>query len=154
MIPVPPAIPPKICAPDPSPALLLFSGHVLEPQCLPYSKGSKTECSTWYAASPGLSTGGTTCALCTDHLPELGDCTISDTSWDAVGLLSHLGTLLAQFSWLHSWCPWFLFLCTSCQPLYPKPVALPRVVVAKVQDQALSLLKAYTVGLSTWIQPI
>ncbi|KAK4819771.1 hypothetical protein QYF61_011371 [Mycteria americana] len=43
---------------------------------------------------------------------------------------------------------------TSFQPLFPKPVALHGVVVAYVQDLALSLLEPHTIDPSPSIQPV
>ena len=43
---------------------------------------------------------------------------------------------------------------TVFQPFCPKPVALPRVVVAKVQDLALGHVELHPTGLSPAIQPV
>ena len=79
---------------------------------------------------------------------------ISDTRQDAIGLLGHLSTLLAyvqpsidQHSQVH-------FLYTVLQPLCPKPVALPEVVLAKVQDPTLGLTEPHPIGHSPAIQPV
>ncbi|KAK4821657.1 hypothetical protein QYF61_026755 [Mycteria americana] len=48
-------------------------------------------------------------------------------------------------------------LCSTVaafQPLFPKPVALHGVVVAQVQDLALSLVEPHTIGLGPSIQPV
>jgi len=89
-----------------------------------------------------------------DHLPTPAGHTIPDTSQDAVGLLGHLGTLLAhvqlavnQHSQVHL--RWAAF-----QPLLPKPEALHGVVVTQVQDPALGLVEPHTVGLSPSIQSV
>ena len=50
------AAPLKTCAPDPSSALLPFSGYTPGPQCLFCSEGPKTEHSARGAATPVLST--------------------------------------------------------------------------------------------------
>ena len=86
-------------------------------------------------------------------LPAPAGHTISDTSQDAIGLLGHVGTLLAhvqssanQHLRVHS-------LYTVFQPLCPKPVALPGVTVAKVQDPAFALVECHPMGFSPAIQP-
>lgn len=43
---------------------------------------------------------------------------------------------------------------TVFQTLCPKPVALPRVVVTKVQDLSLGLLELHPIGLNRVIQPV
>ncbi|KAK4818594.1 hypothetical protein QYF61_015456 [Mycteria americana] len=79
--------------------------------------------------------------------------TFSDTSQDAIGLLGHLGTLLAHIQLAIDQHP--QVLCWAAfQPLFPKPVALHGVVVAQVQDLALSLVKPHTIDLSPSIQPV
>jgi len=84
--------------------------------------------------------------------PAPAGCTISDTSQDAVGLLGHLGTLLAHVQSSVNQHPQVHFLYTVFQPLCPKPVALPGVIVAKVQDPAFGLVES--IGFSPAIQPI
>ncbi|KAK4817018.1 hypothetical protein QYF61_025938 [Mycteria americana] len=74
-----------------------------------------------------------------DHFPSPAGHTISDTSQDAIGLLSHLGTLLAHMQPAVDQHPQVLFHQAAFQPLFPKPVALHGVVMTQVQDQALSL---------------
>ena len=54
--------------------------------------------------------------------------TISDTSQDAVGLLGHLGTLLAHLQLAVDQQPQVLFCQAAFQPLFPKPVALHGVL--------------------------
>ena len=73
---------------------------------------------------------------------------------DAVGLLGHLGTLLAHVQLAVNQHPWVLFHWAAFQPLFPKPVALHEVVVTQVQDPALGLVKPYTAGLGPSIQPL
>ena len=46
------------------------------------------------------------------------------------------------------------FLYTVFQSLCPKAVALPGVVVAKVQDLAFGLVELNSIGLSPAIQPV
>ncbi|KAK4824117.1 hypothetical protein QYF61_010740 [Mycteria americana] len=80
--------------------------------------------------------------------------TIPDTSLDAVGLLSHLGTLLAHIQAAVNQHPQVLLCWAAFQPLFPKPVALHGVVVTQVQDLALHLVEPHTVGLGPSIQPV
>ena len=79
--------------------------------------------------------------------------TISNTSQDASGLLSHLGTLVAHVQLAINQ---YLELCfdyTVLQSLCPKTVALPGVVVAKVQGLALGLVEHHLIGFSLAIKP-
>ena len=46
------------------------------------------------------------------------------------------------------------FLYTVSQPLCPKPVALPGVIAAKVQDPAFGLVESHPIGFSPAIQPV
>ncbi|GAB0208711.1 hypothetical protein GRJ2_003336800 [Grus japonensis] len=80
--------------------------------------------------------------------------TVSDTSQDAVGLLGHLGTLPAHIQLAVDQHPQVLFLRAAFQPLCPKSVVLHGVVVAQVQDSALSIVEPHTVGLGSLIQPV
>ncbi|KAK4814181.1 hypothetical protein QYF61_011904 [Mycteria americana] len=73
---------------------------------------------------------------------------------DAVGLLGHLGTLLAHIQLAIDQHPQVLFRWAAFQPLFPKPVALHGVVVTQVQDPALGLVEPHTIGLSPLIQPV
>ncbi|KAF1415053.1 Prolyl endopeptidase, partial [Spheniscus mendiculus] len=73
---------------------------------------------------------------------------------DAIGLLGHLGTLLAHVQPAVDQHPQVLFRQAAFQPLFPKPVALHGVVVAKVQDPALGLVEPHTVGLGPSTQPV
>ncbi|KAK4826007.1 hypothetical protein QYF61_003780 [Mycteria americana] len=75
-----------------------------------------------------------------DHFPSPAGHTISDTSQDAIGLLGHLGTLLAHIQLAVDQHPQVLLCWTAFQPLFPKPVALHGVVVTQVQDLALRLV--------------
>ncbi|KAK4826124.1 LOW QUALITY PROTEIN: hypothetical protein QYF61_005276 [Mycteria americana] len=59
-----------------------------------------------------------------DHFPSAAGHTISDTSQDAIGLLGHLGTLLAHIQLAVDQHAQVLFLQAAFQPLFPKPVAL------------------------------
>ncbi|KAK4814185.1 hypothetical protein QYF61_011908 [Mycteria americana] len=89
-----------------------------------------------------------------DHYPSPAGHTIFDTSQDAIGLLGHLGTLLAHTQLAVDQQPQVLFCLAAFQPLFPKPVALHGVIVAQVQDPALGLVEPHTVGLSPSIQPV
>ncbi|KAK4827828.1 hypothetical protein QYF61_021912 [Mycteria americana] len=89
-----------------------------------------------------------------DHFPSPAGHTVSDTSQDAIGLLGHLGTLLAHIQLAVAQHPQVLLCQAAFQPLFPKPVALHAVVVAQVQDLALGLVKPHTNDLGPWIQPV
>ena len=71
----------------------------------------------------------------------------SDMSQDAIGVLGHLGTLVAHVQPAVNQHPQILSSCTSFQPLCPNPVALHGVVLIKI----LALVE---VGLHPLIQPI
>ncbi|KAK4827716.1 hypothetical protein QYF61_021016 [Mycteria americana] len=132
---------------DPSPASLPFSGHAPAPQCLSCSEGPKTEHRIRGAASPVPSTGD-------DHFPSPAGHAISDTSQDAIGLLGHLGTLLAHIQAAVNQYPQVLFCQAAFQPLFPKPVALHGVVVTQGQDLALGLVEPHTIGPRPSTQPV
>ncbi|GAB0181768.1 hypothetical protein GRJ2_000642100 [Grus japonensis] len=89
-----------------------------------------------------------------NHFPSPAGHTIPDTSQDAVGLIDHLGTLLAHIQPAVDQHPQVHFQRAAFQPLFPKPVALHGVVVTKVQDPALSLVEPHTIGLTPSIQPV
>ncbi|KAK4812905.1 LOW QUALITY PROTEIN: hypothetical protein QYF61_027299 [Mycteria americana] len=89
-----------------------------------------------------------------DHCPSPAGHTISDTSQDAIGHLGHLGTLLAHTQPAVNQHAQVLLCRAAFQPLFPKPVALHGVVVAQVQDPALSLVEPHAAGLSPSIQPV
>ncbi|KAK4822029.1 hypothetical protein QYF61_006942 [Mycteria americana] len=89
-----------------------------------------------------------------DHFPSPAGHAIFDTSQDAVGLLGHLGTLLAHIQAAVNQHPQVLFHQAAFQPLFPEPVALHGVAVAQVQDLALGLVKPHTIDLSPSIQPV
>ncbi|KAK4822020.1 hypothetical protein QYF61_006868 [Mycteria americana] len=73
---------------------------------------------------------------------------------DAIGFLGCLGTLLAHIQPAVNQYPQVLFYRAAVQPLFPKPVALHGVVVAQVQDLALSFVEPHTIGPSPSIQPV
>jgi len=89
-----------------------------------------------------------------DHLPAPAGHTIPDPSQDAVGLLGHLGTLLAHVQLAVSQHPQVLFRQAAFQLLLPKPVALHGVVVTEVQDLALGHVETPTDGLGPSMQPV
>ncbi|KAJ7423224.1 hypothetical protein BTVI_10715 [Pitangus sulphuratus] len=74
--------------------------------------------------------------------------TIPDMGQDAIGLLGHLGTLLALVQPAVNQYPQVPFCLATVQPLFLKPV------VAKVQDLSLGLVEPHTVGFSLSIQPV
>ncbi|KAK4828265.1 hypothetical protein QYF61_024872, partial [Mycteria americana] len=73
---------------------------------------------------------------------------------DGIGLLGHLGTLLAHIQLAVDQHPQVLFHQAAFQALFPKPVALHGVAVTQVQDPELSLVEPHTVGLGPSIQPV
>ncbi|KAK4827433.1 hypothetical protein QYF61_017990, partial [Mycteria americana] len=89
-----------------------------------------------------------------DHFPSPAGHDISDTSQDAIGLLGHLGTLLAHTQAAVNQHPQVLFHQAAFQPFFPKPVALHGIVVAQVQDLALGLVEPHTIDLGPSIQPV
>ncbi|KAK4812634.1 hypothetical protein QYF61_012144 [Mycteria americana] len=66
-----------------------------------------------------------------DHCPSPAGHAIADTSQDAVGLLGHLGTLLAHIQLAVDQHTQVLLCRAAFQPLFPKPVALHGVAVAQ-----------------------
>ncbi|KAK4822641.1 hypothetical protein QYF61_018593, partial [Mycteria americana] len=66
-----------------------------------------------------------------DHCPSPAGHAIPDTSQDAIGLLGHLGTLLAHIQAAVNQHPQVLLCQAAFQPLFPKPVALHGVVVTQ-----------------------
>ncbi|KAK4821668.1 hypothetical protein QYF61_027136 [Mycteria americana] len=89
-----------------------------------------------------------------NHFSSPAGHTIFDTSQDAIGLLGHLGTLLAHVQLAVNQHSQGLLCWAAFQPLFPKPVALHGVVVAQMQDLALGLVEPHTIGLSPLIQPV
>ncbi|TRZ08840.1 hypothetical protein HGM15179_018280 [Zosterops borbonicus] len=73
---------------------------------------------------------------------------------DAIGLLGHLGILLAHVQLPLNQYPQVLFCLGAVQSLCPQPVALQGVVVGKMQDSALGLLNLHIAGLGPSIQPV
>ncbi|KAK4820326.1 hypothetical protein QYF61_023559 [Mycteria americana] len=89
-----------------------------------------------------------------DHFPSPAGHAIADTSQDAIGLLGHLGTLLAHIQPAVDQHPQVLLCWAAFQPLFPKPAALHGVAAAQGQDLALSLVEPHTTDLGPWIQPV
>ncbi|KAK4826890.1 LOW QUALITY PROTEIN: hypothetical protein QYF61_012078, partial [Mycteria americana] len=89
-----------------------------------------------------------------DHFPSPAGHAIFDTSQDAIGFLGHLGTLLAHIQVAVNQHSHALFCQAAFQPLFPKPVALPGVVVTQVQDLALGLVEPHTTGPILLMQPV
>ncbi|RMB92651.1 hypothetical protein DUI87_30960 [Hirundo rustica rustica] len=87
------------------------------------------------------------------NLPAPAGHTIPDASQDAIGLLGHLGTLLNHIQLAFDQYPQVPFLLGTVQPHHPHPRALQGVIVAKVQDLALGLIKLHLVRLCPYIQP-
>ncbi|KAK4826718.1 LOW QUALITY PROTEIN: hypothetical protein QYF61_010933 [Mycteria americana] len=85
-----------------------------------------------------------------NHFPSPAGHTIFDTSQDAVGLLGHLGTLLAHIQPAVNQHPQVLLCWAAFQPLFP----MHGVVVAQVQDLALGRLEPHTTDLGPSIQPV
>ena len=77
-----------------------------------------------------------------------------DAPHNMVGLPHFQGTVLTHVQLAVNWDPQILFLYTVFQLLDPKLIAPHGVVVIKVQDPTLSLVKAHTVDLSPLIQPV
>jgi len=89
-----------------------------------------------------------------DHFPTPAGHTITDTSQHAIGLLGHLGTLLAHIQLAVDQHPKILFQWAAFQPLLLKPVVLHGVSVTEVQHPALGLVESCTIDLGPLIQPV
>ncbi|XP_071415412.1 mucin-2 [Pithys albifrons albifrons] len=89
-----------------------------------------------------------------NHFPGPAGCTIPDTDQEAIGLLGHLCALLAHVQpavYQNSQLP----LClTALQSLCPQSVELQGVIVVKVQDSVLSLVKVHPVPFGPSIQSV
>ena len=89
-----------------------------------------------------------------DDFPRPAHHTIPDTSQDAIGLLGHLGTLLAHIQpTVHQYTK-APFHQAAFQPHLPKPVGLPGVVVTKMQDPTLGPIETHTVNFGPSTQSI
>ena len=80
-----------------------------------------------------------------DFFPSPTHNTIPDTSQDVIGLLGHLGTLLARIQLTVHQYTNVPFHQAAFQPLLSKPVGLPGVVVSKKQDLTLGPIETHTV---------
>ena len=80
--------------------------------------------------------------------------TIPDTSQDAIGLLGHLGTLLAHIQPTVQQYTKVPFHQAAFQPRLPKPVGLPGAVVTKMQDLTLGPVETHAINLGLSIQCI
>ncbi|KAK4814133.1 hypothetical protein QYF61_009052 [Mycteria americana] len=89
-----------------------------------------------------------------NHFPSPAGHAIFDTSQGAIGFLGRLGTLLAHIQAAVNKHPQVPLCQAAFQPLFPKPVTLHGVVVAQVQDLALSLVKPHTIDLGPSIQSV
>ena len=81
-----------------------------------------------------------------DDFPSPAHHTVPDTSQDAIGLLGHLGTLLAHVQLTVHQYTKVPFHQTAFQPLLPKPVGLLAVLVTKMQDPALGPIEMVCLG--------
>lgn len=88
--------------------LLPFSGHASGLWCLSCSEELKTEHSIWSVASPVQEDS---------HLSGPADCSTFDTNQDAIGLFSHLGTVLALIQLVVYQNPQILLHCRAFLPL-------------------------------------
>ena len=121
---------------DSSPASLPFSGHAPATQRLSCSEGPKTDL---------LKVQPHQCQVQGhDHCPTPAGHTVLDTSQDAIGLLDHLGTLLAHVQLTVDLHPQVLILRAAFQTLFHRPVALHGVAVTQTQDLALGLVEPHT----------
>ena len=89
-----------------------------------------------------------------DDFPSAAHHTIPDTCQDAIGLLGHLGTLLAHIQLTIQQYTKVPFRQTAFQPLLPKPVGLPGVVVTKMQDPTLGPIETHAINLGPSIESI
>ena len=79
---------------------------------------------------------------------------LSTGSQDAIGLLGHLGTLLAHIQLTVHQYTKVPFHQAAFQLLLPKPVGLPGVIVTKMQDRTLGSIETHSVYLGPLIQSI
>ncbi|RMC04400.1 hypothetical protein DUI87_19221 [Hirundo rustica rustica] len=88
-----------------------------------------------------------------NDLPAPAGHTIPDTGQDAIGLLGHQGTLLAHVQSVVDHYPQVPFHLSTVQSHRPQPIKVQDVIVAKMQDSALGLIKLHLIGLCPSIQP-
>ncbi|KAJ7414114.1 hypothetical protein WISP_86616 [Willisornis vidua] len=128
-------------------ALLLFSGPLQHLNIFPEWKGPKlnTILKVWphQCRIQGK-----------DHFPGPAGHTILDTGQDAIGLLGHLGTLLAHVQPPANPNRQVPFCLAALQPLCPQPTVLHGIVVTKVQDLALGLVKPHPIGISPTLKSV
>ncbi|KAF4804897.1 hypothetical protein TURU_003799 [Turdus rufiventris] len=125
------------------PCCLLWTGSSISTSFL--NGGARTGHSTQGEASPVLSTG--------EDLPFPSGHNIPDTGRDAIDLLGHQGTLLAHVHPAVDQYLQFPFCLGTVQPHRPQPITLQGLIVAKIQDSALGLVKLRLVGRCPSVQP-
>ncbi|PKU30089.1 hypothetical protein llap_19607 [Limosa lapponica baueri] len=127
-----------MCAPLP------FSGPA--PQCLFCGKGPKLD--TVFEVGPHQ------CPVQgDDHYPSPAGHTVPARGQDAVGLLGHLGTLLAPVQPTVGQQPQVLF-CQAAPATLPQAWSIHGVGVTQGQDLALGLVEPHPIGLRASIQPV
>ena len=89
-----------------------------------------------------------------DDFPSAAHHTIPDPGQDAIGLLGHLGTLLAHIQPPFRQYSKVPFHQAAFQPHLPKPVGLPGVVVTKMQDPTLGPIETHAINLGPLIQSV
>ncbi|TRZ07903.1 hypothetical protein HGM15179_019203 [Zosterops borbonicus] len=77
----------------------------------------------------------------------------TDTDQDAVSLVAHQGTLLAHVQFAVDQYPKVPFCLDTVQPHHLQPIMLQRVIVAKMHDSALGLIKLHLIGFCPSIHP-
>ena len=89
-----------------------------------------------------------------DDFPSCAHHTVPHISQDAIGLLGHLGTLLAHIQLTVHQYPKVPFHQAAFQPLLIKPVGLPGVIVTKMQDPTMDPMEIHATNLGPSIQSI
>ncbi|KAJ7428285.1 integral membrane protein dgcr2 idd [Willisornis vidua] len=89
-----------------------------------------------------------------NHFPGPAGCTIPDTDQDAIGLLGHLCALLAHVQPAVNQNSQLPLCLTALQSLCPQPVELQEVIVAKVPDSVLGLVKVHPIPFGPSIQSV
>ncbi|RMC13980.1 hypothetical protein DUI87_09064 [Hirundo rustica rustica] len=139
----PSAVPHRVCAPSPSPASLPPLDALKHLNVLPKLRG------------PGLDTSR--CGLSSAEYRGR----MTSLLMLATPFLTQARMPLALLAtWAHCWImfscchqhPWVPFLLGTVQPCCPQPVTLQGVIVSKVQDLALGLIKLLPIGLCPSIQ--
>ncbi|TRZ10668.1 hypothetical protein HGM15179_016431 [Zosterops borbonicus] len=126
-------------------SLVASSGRVQVSQCPSQTEGPEldTALEVWPHQCPVQGK---------NDLPAPAGHTIPDPGQDAFGPLGHLGTPWLMFSRCHQ-NPQVPFLLGTVQPHHPQSIMLQEVIVAKVQDLTLGLIKLHLVGLCPSSQP-